>query len=722
MDSLRRSAYWIIILISITLLAIIWLGFSTVANTTDFVQSERELSDAYNTKHRVEEHLSAIKDAEIGQRDFLLTADDRFLKQYEMGVLRIERTAEQVRLAIFEEPDSMVMFEDMEQRVSKLRGELANAIASRQTVSADGSRSSLISERGSAEMSSIRALAGKLLEQQDERLTQLQQISQDRAAWTRSEIVGGHALAAILLGLAAVTIYVDRKTRTAYEAMLREQAAILTQIQDAVHIRDAEGRISYWNHGCEQLYGWMKEEIVGRTADQFMAPTVLPEHLAAKAAQDSQGSWIGEIKQVTKSGREILVEQRRTMLHDSMNKVAGELIISIDISQRQQNELIERRRQRLESVGTLAGGIAHDLNNVLTPIMMASTLLESDQIPEKRQRLTRTIRLSAERGAEMIKQLLAFAGGQKTERKTIELGQTVLEVQELLKHTLQKNIHVVCDIQADLWPVRGDTTEISQVLINLSVNARDAMPAGGQLAIIARNVTLYSQTQFGVRTLEPGRFVQLTLQDNGQGIPSQIIDRVFDPFFTTKEQGKGTGLGLATCLGIIHSYGGAISVNSREGDGAEFTIMLAADQESQTNGLLNEVPQKPLGRGEIILVVDDEMLVAEMARDTLEQFGYQVMVADGGQAALDILSTQGNRINVILIDMMMPDMDGPTTIRAIQDADLDIPIVTCSGLREVSQTHLPGVVDFIPKPYSDQQLLLTIRHAIDLFARVAASR
>lgn len=503
----------------------------------------------------------------------------------------------------------------------------------------------------------------------------------------------------------------DLSEQYASQAKMREQAAILNQIRDAVQIRDIDDQITYWNQGTELLYGWSADEAVGKYPSELMIPQRLPEHAAATEALMQYGSWIGEIMQLTKDGREILVEQRRTLLHDAAGKANGQLIICLDISERQRQELNERRRQRLESLGTLAGGVAHDLNNVLTPITMASTMLELEQPPAMRVKLAKTIRASAERGAEMIRQLLAFAGGGKQiERQTVSIFDIVEEVRGLLAHTLPKSIRLSIDLSPNINSIRGDATELTQVLINLAVNARDAMPGGGELSIGAQNRMLNKSTTMGATLLPAGRYLELNVRDTGAGVPSQIAENVFDPFFTTKEQGKGTGLGLATCLGIVHSHGGSLSLTSQAGHGATFTILLPAEgQVARSDERIKlPIPVNPRGHGELILVVDDEDLITAMVRDTLESHGYQVLTASNGAEAVDLCASHGSAVAVILMDMMMPVMDGPTAIRKLRSTGIQTPVIASSGLRSSAQTTADGAEAFLPKPYSEQQLLQTL--------------
>ncbi len=510
-------------------------------------------------------------------------------------------------------------------------------------------------------------------------------------------------------------LFRDLTEREENRARIRQQEAVLDQIRDAVYLRDPQGRITYWNRGAALLYGWTPEQAIGQCPAELMSPDRLPELDEAARTLEETGAWSGELKQVTREGKEVIVEQRRTLLRDEDWVATGQLVISVDITQRKQAELRERRAQRLESVGTLAGGIAHDLNNVLTPIMMGAKLLGREQPPTSRQQLLETIHASAQRGAEMIKQLLAFAGGGTASRHSVDISRVIQEVQAILRHTLPKNITLDIDCPSDLWSVEGDSTELAQVLMNLAINARDAMPAAGVLSFVAENVRLNGARPTAARGLPSGPYVCLSVSDTGHGIPREIVERVFDPFFTTKDQGKGTGLGLSTSLGIVRSLGGSMSVDSEPSQGATFTIFLPARQNGQQAADQSDRDATPMGQGERVLVVDDESLILEMVRATLEASGYQALVANGGAEAVALFRTEHENLAAVVVDMMMPDLDGQATIDALRQVDRDVPIIASSGLRrpDSGEHRIRNAQAFLPKPYSDEQLLRVLRQAIE---------
>ncbi|MEO7100951.1 MAG: PAS domain S-box protein [Luteolibacter sp.] len=497
------------------------------------------------------------------------------------------------------------------------------------------------------------------------------------------------------------------------DARIHEQASLLDKAQDAIIVRDLDQRILYWNRSAERLYGWTAEEVTGTFINELLYHDASP-FLAATRVTEEQGEWLGEIEQLTKDGSTKVVEGRWSLVHDEMGMPKSILAINTDITERKQLEQQFLRAQRMESIGTLAGGIAHDLNNVLTPIMMSIDLLRGYVSNPNGLEILSMVGTSARRGAEMVSQVLTFARGVEGRSVDVRLSEVVMDLVRLIGETFPKDIHVETRLAPDLWFVRGDATQIHQVLLNLCVNSRDAMPDGGRITITAKNLMI--DEQYAGMNIEAsvGPYLKIEVADTGHGITREVMDRLFDPFFTTKEVGKGTGLGLSTSLAIIKGHGGFIRAYSEPGMGARFRIYLPGETKMNCLASAQIEPAIPRGRGETILVVDDEASIRQITKQTLEAFGYQVLLASDGSEAVSLYTTHRDGIAMVLTDMMMPVMDGPATIQAMRRINPSLKIIGASGVSangKVAKAMNAGLNNFLPKPYTAEILLQAI-HAI----------
>jgi PAS domain S-box-containing protein len=505
-----------------------------------------------------------------------------------------------------------------------------------------------------------------------------------------------------------IAIRSDITERKRAEEQIREQAALLDEAQDAILVRDLDDRIVFWNKGAQHIYGWTKEEAEGRNAQELLHKEHSSQFEAACQMLLDKGDWAGELLQMTKAGDEITVESRWTLVRDDRNEPQSVLVINTNISERKRIEAQFLRAQRMESIGTLAGGIAHDLNNVLTPILMSVEMLQLKTEDEGSRQHLKMLQASAERGADMIRQVLSFARGVQGERTQVDAKYVVKEVVKILKDTLPKSITIHYNLFDKLPLVSADTTQLHQVLMNLCVNARDAMPNGGQLTIKVEKVTLDENYARLNLEAKPGNYVVITVIDTGIGITPEELNKIFEPFFTTKEQGAGTGLGLSTALTIIKSHGGFINVYSELGKGTQFAFYLPAIETEDTHQTLRPESELPLGHGELVLVVDDEEAIREITKATLETFGYSVLTAGDGTEAVALYAEKRDKIKVVVTDMMMPFMDGPATIRALKKLNPAIKIIAASGLaanEKAAEAASAGVKTFLPKPYTAEKLL-----------------
>ncbi|PYJ86557.1 MAG: hybrid sensor histidine kinase/response regulator [Verrucomicrobia bacterium] len=502
----------------------------------------------------------------------------------------------------------------------------------------------------------------------------------------------------------------DVTERKNAEEQIREQAALLDKAQDAICVTDMEQRILYWNRSAEALYGWTAAESLGKYTNELLFKNDSSRQMEALKSLISKREWKGELHQVTKHGTEIIVESRWTLVHDNEGRPKAILVIDTDITEKKKLEAQFFRSQRLENIGMLASGIAHDLNNVLAPIMMAVPMLRENVIEPADRNMLDMLDRSARRGAELVQQILSFARGVEGEHKLMQLRHLLADLEKMIRETFPKSIQLQKNIDPDLRPIHGNPTQIHQVLLNLCVNARDAMPNGGTLAILAENARFEEPQVRRHAGVKAGPFVVLMVVDTGSGIPSELLERIFEPFFTTKEPGKGTGLGLATVRGILKNHGGFVEVKSEVGKGTSFRICLPAAEPQSSQTTFTKQAELPVGHGELVLVVDDEEAIQQIARATLENFGYRVISANNGAEALAVYKQHGNEVKAVILDSMMPFMDGAATIRALREIAPRLRIVGVSGLSvddEIS-TGAGGVQAFLTKPYTAQDLLLKL--------------
>lgn len=386
--------------------------------------------------------------------------------------------------------------------------------------------------------------------------------------------------------------------------------------------------------------------------------------------------------------------------------------IHIDITEKKRLEEQFLRAQRLEGLGTLASGIAHDLNNILTPVLLVVQLLplKLPNLDESIQKKLEILESSAHRGADLVKQILAFARGVEGKRFALKVNHLLHEIRKLIRQTLPKSIEIQTEIPPGLWSVLGDATQLHQVLMNLCVNARDAMPEGGILTLTAENVMVDAQYAQMHLKASIGPYVVVTVKDTGVGIPADVLPRIFDPFFTTKEVGKGTGLGLSAVIGIVESHGGFIDVQSVVNQGSQFKVYLPAteSQDAPTEDDLLLLS----GSQELILVVDDEPAICEITKTTLETYNYRVLTAQDGLSAIALLAEHKTAIHSVLMDLMMPAMDGLTAIPLLKRLNPDLRVIAISGLNStdaVTQAEKLGFHSFLPKPFSTRELLQALR-------------
>lgn len=516
--------------------------------------------------------------------------------------------------------------------------------------------------------------------------------------------------------LALMGVFTDQSERIRAQRLISEQAALLDSAQDAIIIRDLDSVITYWNRGATHLYGWTKEEAIGRSAMELL---YRGDAVYLKTIQIllKEGEWSGEMHHHTKSGREVTVESRWTLFRDDRDQPRSILTINTDVTEKKRLEAQFLRAQRMESIGTLAGGIAHDLNNVLAPIVMSIDLLKPSAQSEYEREILEQIDASAKRGADLVKQVLSFARGVGGRRIGINVDKLLKDVVKIAKETFPRSIEIKYQSTNDVSTITGDPTQLNQVLLNLCVNARDALPHGGTITIISQNAAISETTAEKIQG-RSGNYVQITVADNGIGIPEEIQGRIFEPFFTTKEIGKGTGLGLSTVMAIVRSHGGFILVESQIGKGASFHVYLPCSEAKEQETSIEAKTEVPRGSGELILIVEDEPPVRNLLKAILEGHGYKVVSAENGAKGLSTYSQYSQEIKAVITDMMMPVMDGTALIQSLRKVTPDLPIIAISGLYEtlsVEKATVAGANRYVPKPFTVESIL----HSLDSILKSA---
>jgi two-component system, cell cycle sensor histidine kinase and response regulator CckA len=501
----------------------------------------------------------------------------------------------------------------------------------------------------------------------------------------------------------------DITDRKQSEQQIREQAELLNIVSDAIFVRDRSNCIVFWSRGAERLYGWQAQEVLGQDVRDLLGTQ--PEVVWDVAWEMilKSGEWQGELQKVTKFGKTVVVASRWTLVRDELGQPKSILTVDTDITEKKQLEQQSLRNQRLESVGTLANGIAHDLNNILTPILAIAQLLplKFPQLDEQTQDLLKMLETSTKRGAALVNQVLTFTRGVEGRLVPLQVSYLLLETQKIAKQTFPKSISIQVNVPQDLWLISGDPTQIHQILMNLCVNARDAMPQGGTLTLSANNLWLKQTDPQKPLDAPEGAYIVISVTDTGTGMPPEVTARIFDPFFTTKEIGQGTGLGLSTTIGILKSHRGFINVASQVGKGTEFKVFLPAIDTRTMEPIQEPIkePEVPPIEKQLILVVDDEATIRTVTQATLEAHHYTVLVASDGREAIDQYAQQEG-ISLVILDMMMPSMDGQTTIRALKKIDPHVKIIAVSGLAPNKESALEaGALAFLQKPYSNQDLI-----------------
>lgn len=492
--------------------------------------------------------------------------------------------------------------------------------------------------------------------------------------------------------------------------LISEQTLILDAANDAIVMTDLQQNVIYWNKGAETIYGWAKNEAIGRKINELFCVKDMV-WMDAHEAVMKDGSWTGEVPHKTKKGQAIVVENRISLVNDSEGHAKSLLFMNSDVTEKRRMEKQFLRTQRMESIGRMAGGIAHDLNNILTPILMAVQIFRDKVTDESLQRIIMMLESNVLRGADLMRKLLMFTKGAEGELRKINLIDAIREVEKIVRSTFPKNIAVVCDVAPQLWPIRGDMTQLHQVLLNLCVNARDAMPAGGQLILETENIVFHEDYIYKDASAKPGNYVALKIADTGTGISPEVLEHMFEPFYTTKDMEHGTGLGLSTVAAIVKGHNGFVNVYSEIGKGTQFKIYFPAEESGESEIHSDQAPAIYNGNGETILIVDDEPAIRKVLAAILEEHGYKTLEAEDGTKAAALYFANAAVIHAVITDMSMPFMDGPTLIRTLRNIRVPCKILAMSGLPESEreqQLKDLSVDGFIMKPFRSDKILFIL--------------
>jgi two-component system cell cycle sensor histidine kinase/response regulator CckA len=501
------------------------------------------------------------------------------------------------------------------------------------------------------------------------------------------------------------------RQRELAERRIREQADLLNKAHDAIIVSGLDDVLSFWNQGAERIFGWTAAEAVGKRIEDILGFGNGAEFDAARRALDQSDEWRGEFRLHDRKGKPLIMEFSITLIRDDAGQPKDRLSIGTNVTDKKSLEEQFFRVQRLESIGMLASGIAHDLNNVLAPIFLAAPMLRERASDPADIRMITTLEKSAERGAGLVRQILSFAHGVSGAHQLVQVKHLMRDTASVINETFPKNLRLADRIPGNLWPVMANATQIHQVLLNLCVNARDAMPEGGKLTLRAENCMLDDLAARGIEGATSGPWVVLHVEDSGTGISPEVLQHIWEPFYTTKETGKGTGLGLSTVRGIVENHKGFISLKTDIGRGTVFRVYLpAAEVTGKDRDSESASPIAVRGNGELVLIVDDEMQIREVASATLSHFGYRVLVAKDGTEALAQFATRSNEISVVVTDLNMPNLDGAALAKAVLQLNPKVRVLAMSGLATADQSpqikRFAGA--FLLKPFKAEALLQAV--------------
>jgi PAS domain S-box-containing protein len=528
--------------------------------------------------------------------------------------------------------------------------------------------------------------------------------------------VQGHGIISEHEGEPAILgMVMDASHRFAQEQTSRRLSQVVEQSPVGIMITDPVGNIEYVNHKFCEVSGYRQEELLGQTPRLLKSGEMPEEFYRELWGRLKQGKkWEGEFSNRAKDGRNVMVHANLFPVFDEAGEITHYVEIMEDITSQRALEERLARAQRLESIGNLAGGIAHDLNNILAPVRLGAGFLKTLPFAGKEREIIEVMDISIHRASELVQQVLAFSRGRRGKREIIAPGNVIGELERLVRETFPRDVRLDLQVAENLWLVKADPTQFLQVLMNLCVNSRDAMPAGGVITLAADNIVLTGAQTSAFPGARPGPHVRVRVSDMGTGIPPEVMSKIFEPFFTTKDVGKGTGLGLSTALTIVQDHAGIMEIESTGPQGTTFVLYLPAQPEGSVVTNVPEDTSAPeaesslaAGNGTTILVVDDEAPLRQAIAFVLKQRGYVVVEAADGYQAVEKLR-DSSEVAAVVLDVMMPRLDGVATLKALRELRPDLRVIATSGVRHdtrIEALRKLGVTQFLLKPYRNHELM-----------------
>ncbi|MBD2515688.1 CHASE3 domain-containing protein [Nostoc sp. FACHB-973] len=545
-------------------------------NAIKLIDNHERLISSHQVIAQLKNIQTLLQDTEIAQRNYLITSDVDALKTYLRAYQESDRNLQILTNLIADNPQRQQCFSLLKPKISTRLNILQQEIYLRKNQGLVATKQLILSKQDKEIGKEIQQLIDDYFKKEQnllqQKIQESQAISQKAVITFFIAVVVHLLLVALLYDL--LWYYIKQLHQT--EQKIREQKLLLDVTKDAIVVRNIHNQILFWNQGAQSLYGWKVEEAVGKNILQLLYPENSPQLEDAYLSVMNTGEWRGELHQLTKEGKEIIVESRWVLLRHDNGQPKSILSANTEITQQKQLEVQLLRSQRLESIGTLTSSIVHDLNNLLSPILMSVQFLQKKFPDAQSQKVLQTLENNVKRGANLLKQILIFARGIESKRIIVQIAPILAEIEQIIAQTFPDSIICEIDIPKNLWHIRGDATQLHQVLMNLVVNARDAMPDGGILRIVAENVVISEHCAQINIDAKLGSYIAIVVTDTGMGMSSEVQQRIFEPFFSTKDISKGTGLGLSTALDIIKNHGGFVNLYSQVGRGTQFTVYLPA--------------------------------------------------------------------------------------------------------------------------------------------------